>query len=169
MISETETLKEVKIPKRDRKLCPTLICEDESLTEQSHKEQTDINLILKDYRRTGFIAHAKKHQGQYDDVSAVDFQNAMDTIANTKSMFEALPSAIRAEFGNDTISFLNYVQNPANASVLEQRGILVGNDGINIHGAIVDTPTPNEVRQSSKSPEEVPSLGAQEQTSDSAG
>ena len=47
------------------------------LTEQSHKHETDINFILKDYVRTGFIKHAKDNQGKYDDINVQDFQQAM--------------------------------------------------------------------------------------------
>lgn len=129
-----KTLVETTIPRRDRSLCPK-IDTGEGLTEQAHKNQCDINMILKDYQRTGFIQHAKKHQGKYDDVSAIDFQKAQNTVANVKTLFERLPALIRAEFNHEPGAFLEYVQNPANAKKLQQRGILKGNDGIDISGA----------------------------------
>lgn len=133
-------LKETVIPRRDRKLCPT-VDTGPGLTEQAHKDATDINYILRDYARTGFIKHAKQNAGRYDDVSSVDFQKAMNTVANVKSMFENLPAQIRKEFEGNPANFLKYVQDPANAAKLEKRGIIVGNDGIDISGAYTTAPT----------------------------
>jgi len=113
----------------------TTIDTGEGLTEQAHKDQCDINSILHDYTRTGFIRHAKENQGQYDDVTAYDFQQAQNMVANVKTMFETLPSEIRQEFSQNPSTFLDYVQNPSNGKELAERGILIGNDGINIHGA----------------------------------
>lgn len=133
-------LKETTIPRRSRDLCPKIIT-GEGLTEQSHKDQCDINIILSDYARTGFMRHAQNNAGRYDDVSSVDFQKSMETVANVKSMFEGLPAAIRKEFAGDPKNFLNYVQNPENALALQKRGILIGNDGIDISGAYTKAPT----------------------------
>ena len=76
--------------KLDKKLI-TIAC-GPGKTEQAHKDQCDINYILKDYTRTGLIRHANQHEGQYDDVTAIDFQNAAFTVARVKSLFEGLPS-----------------------------------------------------------------------------
>jgi hypothetical protein len=157
------TLKETTIARRDRKLIST-VDTGPGLTEQSHKDQCDINLILADYTKTGFIAHAKQNQGTYDDVSAVDFQTAMVTVANVKSLFEGLPSQVRKEFQHDPTYFLKYVQDPANAKMLEQRGILIGNDGININGVQVATPKPKAGETASTGTVD----SASQQTSDSA-
>lgn len=141
---------ETKIARRDRKLCPT-VDTGEGLTEQAHQDQCDINLILEDYSRTGFMRHAKENQGRYDDVSGVDFQKSMETVANVKSMFEGLPSAIRNEFQQDPVQFLNYVQNPKNTEELSKRGILIGNDGIDITGAYIKSPTKADLNASGPS------------------
>lgn len=140
MTKKTETQPELVRVRRDRKLCPTIET-GEGLTEQSHKQECDINYILKDYARTGFMKHANQNAGQYDDVTSVDFQSAMDTVANVKTMFENLPSQIRAEFNNQPTQFLDYVQNPNNTEALAQRGILHGNDGLDITGAYTTAPT----------------------------
>lgn len=162
------TLAEKDIPRRSRELCP-VVNTGEGLTEQAHKDQCDINLILQDYARTGFMRHAKDNQGRYDDVTAVDFQKSMETVANVKSMFEGLPSQIRKEFNHDPSNFLNYVQDPSNAKVLEQRGILKGNDGIDISGAYSGAPAPiNKADSADKSSSEANSSSSEPQTSESA-
>lgn len=162
MTKKTEKYEEPKRIRRPRELCPT-VDTGEGLTEQSHKNECDMNYILKDYARTGFIKHANQNAGQYDDVTSVDFQDAMNTVANVKSMFEGLPSAVRAEFSHNPSQFLDYVQNPANAEALAQRGILAGNDGLDISGAYTAAPT-----QSSFSAAEVSSASESEQPSASA-
>jgi phage internal scaffolding protein len=98
-------------------------------TEQAHKQQCDMNYILRDYQRTGLIKHAVKYEGQYDDVSDVDYQRSMMIVADVKNMFESLPSSERKKFSNDPAKFLNYVQDAANRQDLEERGILSGIDG----------------------------------------
>lgn len=134
MTKKTEVYETPKRIRRPRSECPTIEC-GESLTEQAHKDQCDINSILHDYTRTGFMRHAQNNAGRYDDVTSVDFQHAQNVVAQTKTMFETLPSEIRQEFGQDVSKFLDYVQNPENGKELAQRGILAGNDGINIEGA----------------------------------
>lgn len=162
MTKKTEQYEVSKRVRRPRELCPTIET-GEGITEQSHKQECDMNYILKDYARTGFIKHANQNAGKYDDVTSVDFQTAMNTVANVKSMFEGLPSEVRAEFSHNPSNFLDYVQNPANTKVLADRGILVGNDGVDISGAYTASPT-----QSSLNATEVPSEAVSEQPSASA-
>lgn len=131
---------------------PRTIFKDPHMTEQAHKDTCDINRILKDYQKTGFIEHSKKHEGQYDDVSSMDFESAMNTVANVKSMFEGLPSTYRSQFGNNPSNFLEFVQNPDNHAQMQQMGILKGNDGINIKGAAVKSPV--EAVQAQNAPTE---------------
>jgi hypothetical protein len=158
-----KTLKEREIPRRDRSLLRTPEF-GPSMTEQAHKDQCDMNYILKDYVRTGFIKHAKGHAGKYDDYSGADFQSAMDTVANVKSLFEGLPSAIKKEFNYKPDLFLDYMQNPENAGSLAKRGISIGVDGINIRGDYINQ---SKSTSSTKS-KEVSSAASGEQVSDSA-
>ena len=109
-------------------------------TEQAHKKQTDINYILEDYRRSGLIKHAAKNKGVYDDVPAVDFQEAMLLVTNAQNMFMELPSDMRKRFGNDPGAFLNFVQDPGNKQEMARMGILQGNDGLDLRGAAVGSP-----------------------------
>ena len=109
-------------------------------TEQAHQEQCDINFILKDYHRTGLIKHAAKHEGRYDDVSSVDFQDAMFLVTQAQQMFESLPANIRKRFGNDPGSFLEFTQDPGNQDEMQKMGIIKGNDGLDINNAQVNSP-----------------------------
>ena len=127
-----------------------------TMTEQSHREETDMNHILRDYVRTGLIKHAKDFEGKYDDIAAQDFQEAMFTVATAQSMFEELPAAIRKRFSNDPSRFLEFVHNPANANEMARLGILKGNDGIDVKGAATLAPTKEDVKAAADSPKESP-------------
>jgi phage internal scaffolding protein len=124
----------------ERKKGSTLDC-GPGLTEQSHKQATDINYILRDYAKTGLMKHVKNHEGVYDDVSVSDFQDAMFKVKKAQNMFDELPSNIRKRFGNDPAEFLGFVQNPNNVEEMNKLGILSGNDGIDLSGAQTTAPT----------------------------
>ena len=80
-----------------------------SLTVQEQKDQTDINKILAKYAKTGVIEHVGKYEGQYGDVSGLDYQTMQNQIAGVNSMFAELPAKERAKFDNDPAKFLDYV------------------------------------------------------------
>lgn len=123
-------------------------------TEQAHKNECDMNFILRDYTRTGFIRHAKNNQGRYDDVSVSSFQDAMFLVTQAKNMFNELPSQVRKRFGNDPSEFLGFVQNPENKEEMAKLGILKGNDGVDLSG--VPTKAPVQGAEPSNTPLENP-------------
>ena len=136
---------EPEIKKAYRQYAKSTVDTGPGLTEQAHKNETDVNYILKDYVRTGFIKHAKENQGKYDDISVQDFQEAMFIVAEANSMFEELPGQVRKEFKNDPSRFLEFVQNPNNAEKMQELGILKGNDGMDLKGVPTSAPlAPNE-------------------------
>lgn len=95
-----------------------------SLTEQHHRETVSIHSILKKYQATGVIDHLAKHKGSYFDYTdAPDFQTAQQMVANAASMFETIPSEIRADFANDPAQFIDFMQNPENRNEIEAYGL----------------------------------------------
>ena len=96
-----------------------------------------MNYILKDYARTGIIKHAHENKGQYDDVSAVDFQTAQNIVADAKSMFESLPAEHQKYFDHKPGTFLEFVRNPENGEKMQEMGITPGIDGINSQGELI--------------------------------
>lgn len=119
----------------------------ETMTEQAHKKQCDMNYIVRDYAKTGLLKHVKQNAGRYDDVSVQDFQQAMFIVKNAKNLFDQLPSGTRKRFNNDPKEFLNFTQDPKNRDEMQKLGMLKGNDGKKIDGkpsgAAVETQTPS--------------------------
>jgi len=93
-------------------------------TRQSFKEECDINNILARYQTSGILDFAQKHEPQYADVSAIDYQESMLKVAQAKSMFNDMPSSLRARFKNDPAQMLDFLQNPANRAEAETLGLV---------------------------------------------
>jgi phage internal scaffolding protein len=95
----------------------------DGLTEQHHKDETDINNIVRKYNKTGLIDHLNQFEKQYGDMTGYDYQDAMNTVAAANSMFAGLPSEIRNRFDNDPAKFINFVDDEANGSELIKMGL----------------------------------------------
>jgi len=96
----------------------------EGRTKQSFRDECDINIIMSRYLKTGIIDFVSKHSPQYLDLDGQDFTEAMLIVAEAKSLFQDLPSAIRTEFENDPAKFLDFVHDPENLPRMEEMGLL---------------------------------------------
>lgn len=130
-------IQEVKIvadlPKQER---PTIAC-GPGRTKQEFKKDTDVNVIVRTFQKTGVINFRDSNEAKYGDIDPVDFHQAMNTVARAGEMFDALPANIRKKFGHDPGEFLEYIQNPDNAAEARELGLLspdlsgdIDNDGI---------------------------------------
>lgn len=84
------------------------------LTKQSHKDECDVNLILRNFVKTGVIAFTNRNQPMYGDIPSTDFHEAMNTVAQATQMFDQMPAVLRKRFANDPGVFLEFIQNPDN-------------------------------------------------------
>ena len=91
-----------------------------SRTKQSFAKQCDINNILGKAARTGTISHLSRYQPVYGDFSNWDYNEALNKVAEAKSMFQELPAEVRDEFQNDPGRFLDFVNTPANQGKLAE-------------------------------------------------
>lgn len=86
-----------------------------SMTDQSYKDDCDVNVIIDRYLKTGQISHLAKYRGQYADVSQItDLQGAMDTVKKAGEAFMSLPAQLRKKLNNDPQEFIKYMQDPKN-------------------------------------------------------
>ncbi len=92
-------------------------------TEQSHTKACNINSIMQKFQKTGAIEHLRRHPPKYGDVTGADFLAAQVLVAEHKTVFEELPSQLRAEFDNDPAQYLDFVVDPENAEFLEKEGL----------------------------------------------
>ena len=122
---------------RRRTVRPQVKC-GPSLTEQAHASECDINVIMKEYYRTGLVKHMNRHPGQFDDVTVTDYQEAMFTLKNAHNLFTGLPANIRKRFHNEPAEFLEFVGDPKNVDEMRKLGIMKGVDGLDITGTVTD-------------------------------
>jgi phage internal scaffolding protein len=106
-----------------QKLRVAVQCNDKSRTKQAMKDECDVNLIVKNFSRTGLIEHRNNHRGDYGEFSQIDFHEAMNTVIKAEAMFMELPAKTRKEFLNDPGEFLAFVQNPENKDKLIEMGL----------------------------------------------
>lgn len=120
-------------------------CEDESLAVQSEKDDADINTIVKRFGLTGGMPANPRVPSYGDFVGVDDFRSAMETVRNAQEAFMELPAEVRARFGNDPQTYMEFCTELAPegglANLEEMRKL-----GLAIPETVVVKPEPQEVR-----------------------
>lgn len=95
--------------------------EGRSLTQQSFKDECDINKLIKrlvDPNETVDLRDLSKNAPRmplWGDFSAVpDVHTAHDIFLQAEAAFMTLPAAVRARFNNSPVELLAFTENPAN-------------------------------------------------------
>lgn len=87
-----------------------LTCKDESLADQSQRDEADINTIVKRFGLTGQLP-SNLRMPQYGDFeNALDFRESMEAVAKARESFMEMPADVRAKFHNDPQEFLEYCE-----------------------------------------------------------
>jgi len=102
---------------------PTIDC-GPGKTKQNMKDETDINLIMARYQKTGLINFVNTRQAEYMNSNPVDFHQAMNIIAESNSIFADMPAYLRKKFNNDPGQFLDFVQNEENRPEMIELGLV---------------------------------------------
>lgn len=93
-------------------------------TKQAFAEECDVNSIMQKYQKEGVITHVTKHQANYGFASSNDFRESVELMGKANDMFAELPSSTRKKFDGSVENFLDWVQDPENASQLDEMGAL---------------------------------------------
>ena len=93
------------------------------LTKKAMKNETDINFIMRKYKKTGIINFVNENKGDFMEVPEIDFQQAMETIKHGENLFSKMPSDLRKEFKNDPGVFLQFVHDPKNTDRMIELGL----------------------------------------------
>lgn len=103
-----------------------LFCDPaEGLTDPSHKDECDINEIVRRFGITGELpqAVAIPLSGDFTDV-VTDFHSAMNMVRSAEEGFMALPADIRQRFGNDPGQLISFLEDDKNREEAEKLGIV---------------------------------------------
>lgn len=107
---------------REGEIFATFNTED-SMTQQSDVNETDINFIVEKYSRTGQIPQVQVGPLYGDFTGDLDYRNMVEQIAAANAAFHEIPAKIRKEFDNDPAQFIEYANNPANLEKLREWGL----------------------------------------------
>lgn len=94
-------------------------------TQQSHAPETDINGIVKRFKVTGVIPEGVRRPTYGDFDGVTDFRTAMDAILAAEKSFSAMPSDVRARFGNDPALFVEFCNDENNLEEMRKLGLAV--------------------------------------------
>lgn len=103
---------------------------ESSLTFQSMKDETDINLIIKNYKATGKLPSIKGdpmtvRYPQFGDFTQItDYADAVQALNVAKDAFSELPSVVRRRFDNDPAKLVSFIEDPANMQEAVNLGLI---------------------------------------------
>lgn len=94
-----------------------------SRTQQSFRDECDINSILRQFNVTGQLPVGSV-QPQYGDFSGItDYQSALNAVMAAQDSFLALPAKVRARFDNDPALFVEFASDEANKDEMKALGL----------------------------------------------
>lgn len=109
---------------QDRPEGPTVDCsEDEILTEQSHKVDADINMIINRHTKSGTPIRPEVPL-QFGEARPFDLQEAYHILDDSREAFMGLSAKVRKRFNNDVMQFIQFFQNPANRDEAVELGFI---------------------------------------------
>lgn len=100
-----------------------LVCAEKSRTKQSMKQECDVNFIVQQFAKTGYLPHYEKYQGEYGVFEDIDYHTAMNQVIEAQDAFMELPASVRKTFGNDPSLFMEFATNPENRQALADMGL----------------------------------------------
>lgn len=101
-----------------------LLCLDESLTDQSGKDDADINTLVKRFGVTGSIPILDRIPIAADFVAATDYHTAMNALIEADKTFMELPADMRAKFDHDPGKFVEFCTDDKNRDELIKMGLV---------------------------------------------
>jgi len=93
------------------------------LTKQSMRAETDINLIMSKYKKTGTVNFVNQNQGEYLDLPEIDYHEALNMITESNRMFGEMPAHLRSKFKNDPGVFMDFIHDPKNIDEIYDLGL----------------------------------------------
>ena len=100
-----------------------LACPEATRAQQHHREECDINEIMRRFGKTGVMPITTLN-ALYGDFESVDYHTALNQIIASEREFDALPSNIRKRFDNDPWELVQFLQNDNNREQAIELGLL---------------------------------------------
>lgn len=96
-----------------------------SRTRQEFAEESDVNVLMKRYERTGVLPqYGAERKPMFLDLADVpSFHEAMDLLVQAEYAFGRLPATVRKEFDNDPARFVEFAENRDNLDQMRKWGL----------------------------------------------
>lgn len=101
-----------------------LACRDLSLTQQSQREEADINTLVRRFGMDGAMPVNVKAPMYGDFTRVFDFQSALEAVREAEASFMAMPPRVRSRFENNPQLFVEFCSDPQNAAELKELGLV---------------------------------------------
>jgi len=96
---------------------------EKTRTQQQFAEECDINVIVKNFSRTGLLPQRTAVPLPADFHEIFDFQTAQNVLYQAKQAFLELPASVRKRFAHDPAEFVAFVADPKNGDELVKMGL----------------------------------------------
>lgn len=99
---------------------------DEVLTQQSSKDECDINLIIAKAKRGAEISHLNPRTPFYGDFTQIpkDLRECLMAVRKADEAFMSLDAVVRRRFDNDPVKLLDFLNDPANRKEAIELGLV---------------------------------------------
>jgi len=95
-----------------------------SRTKQANRNETDINLMVARYKKTGIFQNLNPREPKYGDFSeAVTLEEAFNRTQEAQRSFMELPAQVRALANNDPVTLLHMLADEGATAELVKAGL----------------------------------------------
>lgn len=138
---------------------------EESMTQQSPKDECDINCIVERAKRGADISALAKPDPIYGDFTSIpEYREALQIVVDARNAFNGLDAFVRERFGNDPARMMDFLGDSANFDEAVRLGLVKPKD-IPPPGDITPLPeAPSPARADSGSSGEKPVGGSDTRT-----
>lgn len=123
-------------------------CSEPKVTDQSHQKSADINIIVQQFLKTGYLQPPAQPPIYADLIGMPSLGQAHTALQDAKTAFLRLPSSIRANMGHDYKNLENWLKDAKNWKTAEKHGLL------SIKQEVRANPSPNPTKKPAKKEEQ---------------
>lgn len=99
----------------------------EVLTQQSFKDECDINVLLQRYKVTGVVGAellSSRSDAFIDVLDVGDFMDCQNRLIDARNAFDSLPSSVRERFDNDAMKLVEFLSDVKNRGEAVELGLI---------------------------------------------
>ena len=94
-----------------------------SMTQQSDKDDADINIIVSRFAKSGQLPAVQMEPLYADFTSAPDYRTAVELTNKANEAFYQIPARIRGQFDNNPQEFIAFALDPKNKDKMKEWGL----------------------------------------------